>query len=90
MENIFINDEFKASTLPMASIDSVFSLFRTEGIFNQYKSKEDPLSRMAGTVDSLITSFKKLKFVFVSQPAFHKPRRLASFSSFRRAQKPSD
>ena len=59
MENIFINEDFKASTLPMASIDSVFSLFRTEGIFNKYKSKEDPLSRMAGTVDSLITTFKK-------------------------------
>ena len=59
MENIFINEEFKASTLPMASIDSVFSLFRTEGIFNKYKAKEDALSRMAGTVDSLIATSKK-------------------------------
>lgn len=59
MENIFINEEFKASTIPMASIDSVFSLFRTEGIFNKYKAKEDALSRMAGTVDSLISISKK-------------------------------
>jgi len=59
MENIFINEEFKASTLPMANIDSVFSLFRTEGIFNKYKVKEDALSHMAGTVDSLVNAFKK-------------------------------
>jgi Xaa-Pro aminopeptidase len=43
----------------MASIDSVFSLFRTEGIFNKYKAKEDELTRMAGIVDSLVSTFKK-------------------------------
>ncbi len=59
MENIFINEQFKADILPMASIDSVFSLFRTEGIFNKYKAKEDELTRMAGIVDSLVSTFKK-------------------------------
>jgi Xaa-Pro aminopeptidase len=59
MENIFINDQFNAQILPMANIDSVFSLYRTEGIFSKYKTKEDPLSRMAGTVDSLITALNK-------------------------------
>ena len=59
MENIFINDQFKASILPMASIDSVFSLFRTEGIINKYKAKEDALTRMASTVDSLLSSSNK-------------------------------
>ena len=59
MENIFINDQFNANLLPMANIDSVFSLYRTEGIFSKYKTKEDPLSRMAGIVDSLITALNK-------------------------------
>ncbi len=59
MENIFINDQFKANILPMADIDSVFSLFRTEGIIQKFKGKEDALTRMASTVDSLLNSSNK-------------------------------
>ena len=59
MEHVFINDQFTAVSISFAAADSVYSLFRQEGIFSSYKSKPDPLSRMASLVDSLIGSQAK-------------------------------
>jgi Xaa-Pro aminopeptidase len=61
MENVFINDQFTASSISLANVDSVYTLYRTEGIFAKYQAKPDPLTRMATLVDSLvITSAKPL------------------------------
>jgi len=59
MENVFINDQFTASSISLANVDSVYTLYRTEGIFAKYKPKEDPLSRMASLVDSLVIASAK-------------------------------
>ncbi len=59
MENVFINTNFSATQLPIHAIDSVYSLFRTEGIFHKYKPRPDALSKMASIVDSLIIATNK-------------------------------
>ena len=59
MDNVFTNDQFTANTIDFSSIDSVYSSYRNEGIFSKYKRVEDPLSRMANIVDSIINTQKK-------------------------------
>jgi len=59
MDNVFINDDFTANTIDFSSIDSVFTAYRGEGIFSKYKRTEDPLTRMANIVDSIINTQNK-------------------------------
>lgn len=59
MDNVFINDEFTANTIDFSKIDSVFTAYRGEGIFSKYKRTEDPLTRMANIVDSIINTQNK-------------------------------
>ncbi|MEY4309905.1 MAG: Xaa-Pro aminopeptidase, partial [Bacteroidota bacterium] len=59
MENVFINDQFTSSSISLAGVDSVYTLYRSEGIFTKYQVKPDPLSRMASLVDSLVISNAK-------------------------------
>jgi Xaa-Pro aminopeptidase len=59
MENVFINDQFNASSISLAGVDSVYTLYRTEGIFAKYQAKPDPLTRMASLVDSLVIASVK-------------------------------
>ena len=59
MENVFINDQFNASSISLAVVDSVYTLYRTEGIFAKYQAKPDPLTRMASLVDSLVIASAK-------------------------------
>jgi Xaa-Pro aminopeptidase len=57
--NVFTNDKFTASTFDFNTVDSILSLYKGEGILSKY-STSDQLSRMAGIVDNVITSGKKL------------------------------
>ncbi|CAM4233349.1 aminopeptidase P family protein [Cytophagaceae bacterium 50C-KIRBA] len=59
MDNVFTNDKLNATTLPFAQIDSVYSLYRNEGIFGKYERREEPLTRMANLVDSLVVAQHK-------------------------------
>lgn len=57
--NVFTNDKFTANTFDFKTVDSVLTAFRGEDIFSKYKRSPDPLSRMAGIVDSLIITYNK-------------------------------
>jgi Xaa-Pro aminopeptidase len=57
--NVFTNDKFTANTFDFNTVDSVLTAFRGEDIFSKYKRDPDPLSRMAGIVDSLIITHNK-------------------------------
>ncbi len=57
--NVFLNNNFTASTFNINDYDSVLTTFRTEDIFQTYPRSRDELSRMAGVVDSLIKQNKK-------------------------------
>lgn len=57
--NVFTNDKFTVNTFDFNSVDSVLTAFRGEDIFSKYKRSPDPLSRMAGIVDSMIIMHKK-------------------------------
>jgi len=59
IENVFTNDKFTASTFDFNTVDSILSLYKGEGILSKY-STGDQLSRMAGIVDNVISSGKKL------------------------------
>lgn len=59
IENVFNHTQFNASILPIANLDSVYSLYRTEDILSRIKRNPDPLSKMTDIVDSLITSSGK-------------------------------
>ncbi|WP_164969582.1 aminopeptidase P family protein [Aquirufa rosea] len=59
MEQVFTYDKLMASTLPIAQVDSVYSLYRNEGIFGKYERREEPLTRMANMLDSLIIAHNK-------------------------------
>ncbi len=54
LENIFTNDQFTNTLIDFSKIDSVFTAFRDEDIISKYKTKEDPLTKMASIVDQLI------------------------------------
>jgi Xaa-Pro aminopeptidase len=56
--NVFTNDKFTANTLDLNSIDTVLSMYKGENILSKYGSR-DQLSRMAGIVDSMVTTLKK-------------------------------
>lgn len=57
--NVFTNDKFTASTFDFNTVDSILSLYKGEGILSKY-STGDQLSRMAGIIDNVISSGKKL------------------------------
>ncbi len=57
--NVFTNNQFTTASFNLSGIDSVFTMFRNEDIFSKYKRNPDPLSRMAGIVDSIITAQQK-------------------------------
>jgi Xaa-Pro aminopeptidase len=57
-ENVFLNEQFNASTLDLSKVDSVLTLFRGEQIINKPLGR-DQLSRMASITDSLIVSQNK-------------------------------
>lgn len=57
--NVFTNDQFTVNTFDFNTVDSVLTAFRNEDIFSKYKRSPDPLSRMAGIVDSMIIMHKK-------------------------------
>jgi Xaa-Pro aminopeptidase len=59
IENVFTNDKFTASTFDFNTVDSILSLYKGEGILSKY-STGDQLSRMAGIIDNVINSGKKL------------------------------
>lgn len=59
MEHVFTNDKLSPSVLPLAQVDSVYSLYRNEGIFGKYERREEPLTRMANMLDSLVNSQSK-------------------------------
>ncbi|CAM3729924.1 aminopeptidase P family protein [Aquirufa aurantiipilula] len=59
MDNVFTNDQLKASTLPISQIDSVYSLYRNEGIFGKYERREEALTKMANLLDSLVIAHNK-------------------------------
>ena len=59
LENVFTNDKFNYNTIDPTKFDSVLTLFKGEDIVSKYKTRPDPLSRMALVADSLITTNKK-------------------------------
>ncbi len=56
--NVFTNDKFTANTLDLSTVDTVLSMFKGEDILSKYVNR-DQLSRMAGIVDSLVSTQKK-------------------------------
>jgi Xaa-Pro aminopeptidase len=58
LENVFLNEQFNASTIDLSKVDSVFTLFRGEQILSKPQGR-DQLSRMAAITDSLIVAQNK-------------------------------
>jgi len=59
IQHVFANDLFTANTLDLATVDSVYSLYRNEAIFTKYKRRLDPLARMATVLDSNVIALNK-------------------------------
>ncbi|HCL05639.1 MAG TPA: Xaa-Pro aminopeptidase [Chitinophagaceae bacterium] len=59
IENVFTNDKFTASTFDFNTVDSILSLYKGEDILSKYNTGNQ-LSRMAGIIDNVINSGKKL------------------------------
>lgn len=59
IENVFTHNQFDGNTIPLSKFDSVYSLYKNEEILAKTKRVVDPLSKMAGIVDSLITATEK-------------------------------
>lgn len=59
IEHVFTYTQFDGNTLSVSRFDSVYSLYKTEEILSTTKRVVDPLSKMAGIIDSLIASSGK-------------------------------
>lgn len=55
IDNVFTNDQFNLSVIDLTKFDTVYTVFRGEDILAKYRG-QDALSRMAGLVDSVITT----------------------------------
>lgn len=56
IENVFTHTQFDGNTIALSKFDSVYTLYRNEEIMDKTKRNPDPLHKMAGIVDSLITT----------------------------------